>query len=343
VKLVRTAAALAVAAGSTLALALPAAAAAPSETIYAVTSGGNRFIVFSSSNPSTAGNGTAITGLSGAPGEVVVGIDVRAATNVLYALTDDNNHLGRLYTLDPTTAVATPVSPGTTVDLTDTAANAKFDIDFNPCADRLRVVDSNGLNIRINQLTGGLAGTDTTLSYPSGDTNAGSSPAIAGIGYTGAVTTVSGGTTSCATTLYDADFIANSLARQGSVGGTPTSPNTGQLATVGPFGVDPNSVLGFDISGATGTAYLAAQINNSRGLTSPQTLLYSVDLSSGTATPVQMSNNVGSDILGSIAVAPASTTPTASLPELPAAALAPLAGMAVLGGAALVRRRRSRV
>src|SRR5436309_896480 len=65
------------------------------------------------------------------------------------------------------------------------------------------------------------------------------------------------GVVATTTTLFGIDSNLDVLVRQGSVDGTPVSPNTGQLFTVGPLGVNTTNLVGFDISGTTGTAYAA--------------------------------------------------------------------------------------
>jgi len=44
---------------------------------------------------------------------------------------------------------------------------------------------------------------------------------------------------------------------QGSVDGTPISPNAGQLFSATPLGVNTSDAVGFDFSGVTGTGYLS--------------------------------------------------------------------------------------
>src|SRR6185369_13708070 len=76
---------------------------------------------------------------------------------------------------------------------------------------------------------------DTDLAYAPGDAHQGVNPVAVGAAYTN---NFAGATT---TTLYDIDTFTDSLVRQGGVNvppGTP-SPNSGQLFTVGPLGVNP--------------------------------------------------------------------------------------------------------
>ena len=82
------------------------------------------------------------------------------------------------------------------------------------------------------------------------------------------------------TTLYDIDVTGNKLVRQGGFNGNP-SPNTGTLTDVGPLGVDPTGVAGFDIVflGGSNYAYAAMTVGGA-------TSLYAISLATGAATAV---------------------------------------------------------
>jgi hypothetical protein len=188
-------------------------------------------------------------------------IDVRPATGQLYGY---DSTARQLFTVEPSngalTAVGAPLPAGN---------NGTF-IDFNPTVDRIRLIGFDNTNFRVNPDTGAIASTDGNLAYAPGDANAGDTPLIRGVGYTNSF---AGAT---ATTLYDIDVSNDVLVRQ-------DPPNDGVLNTVGPLGVDLNAGLfgtfnGFDISGATGTAYLTD------GAFSGPSNLYTVNLATGAAT-----------------------------------------------------------
>ncbi len=122
--------------------ALAVASAVPNGTAYALTTT-NQLITFRVTRPDVILNSAPITGVQ--PGEQIRGIKVRPANGLLYGIGGDS----RIYTIDPTTGVATLVSV-----LTVPIASTGFGIDFDPVTDRLRVVDSNGQNLRINVDTG---------------------------------------------------------------------------------------------------------------------------------------------------------------------------------------------
>ncbi|WP_405059612.1 DUF4394 domain-containing protein [Kribbella sp. NBC_01505] len=206
----------------------------------------------------------------------LVGIDVRPATGQLYAIAKS----GQLYTVDVRsgkaaavgTAAAGPVGTG-------------VGFDFNPTVDRIRVVTTNGRNLRLHPDTGAVAATDTPLAYAAG----GSAPKVAAAAYTDSF---AGSTT---TGLYVLDARKDALATQGTLPGTTpaVSPNTGQLFTVGRLGADISAVNGFDINGKGRVAgsydardYDAiAAVQGSYGLFGGSKLVR-VDLKTGRTTPL---------------------------------------------------------
>lgn len=251
------------------------------ETVYGLTAS-NKLLTFSSGTPGTIASTTAITGL--AAGENLVGIDFRPLTGQLYAASTQN----RIYTINPTTGAATPVGGA---PLNPPLNGASFGFDFNPAVDRLRVVSNAGQNLRVNPLTGAVAMADTNLTFAAGDANATATPSIVGEAYTNN----QAGVTS--TTLYGIDSNLDVLVLQGSIGGTPTSPNTGMLTTVGALGVNTTDQVGFDIAPATDAAF--ASLTLSGGTTSN---LYTINLNSGMATLIGTIG--GGEVMRDIAIAP---------------------------------------
>ena len=236
------------------------------DTIFGLVSG-NALVKFSAQAPGMAiGAPIAITGLQ--PGETILAIDFRPVDGQLYGL----GSTSRLYIINTTTGAATVVggSPFSTA-----LSGSAFGFDFNPTVDRIRVVSDADQNIRLNPITGAVAGSDTNLAYAAGDPNSGQNPNNVGAAYTN---NFAGATT---TTLYGIDSTLDILVRQGGINvppGTP-SPNTGQLFTVGPLGVDTSDLVGFDISACNGTAYAS--------LTNDGTArLYTIDLTTGMAVQI---------------------------------------------------------
>ena len=221
----------------------------------------NKLISFNNATPQKLCTSAAIAGLQ--TGESVVGIDTRPADGALYAV----GSTGRIYTIDPTTAAATPKSTlvADAADATNpfTALDGgEFGVDFNPVPDRLRVVSNTGQNLRINVDTGATT-TDTTLTGAAGATAAAYTNSFAGAG---------------TTTLYVFDVANDRLMIQGQPSG---NPNNGDLQAVGPLGIDVQGATGFDISGVNSAAFAAVTL--AAAATSE---LHMINLTSGATTRV---------------------------------------------------------
>jgi hypothetical protein len=258
---------------------LGAAGSAMASEIFAI-SFSNNLLRFDSAAPGTILSTTPVTGLQ--PSESIVGIDFRPATGKLYGLGDTR----RIYTIDISTGAATEVSmePFTGVPI-----GAHFGFDFNPVADRIRLVSDTDQNSRLNPDTGLFAGIDSTLAYDPGDSNVGANPKVVGIAYTN---NFAGATT---TTAFGIDINLDILVTLGGPGGSP-SPNTGLLFSVGSLGLNASEILGFDIA-ADGTVF-AAWVPASELMSR----LFTIDLASGTATDLGLIG--GSEILNDIAIGP---------------------------------------
>jgi hypothetical protein len=182
----------------------------------------------------------------------VVGIDVRPADGALYAVTAD----GGIYTVDAKTGAATMKSK-----LSEALKPATLSVDFNPVADRMRIVSSDGTNLRVN-VDDGKATVDGALKFKDGDANAGKTPNVVAVAYTN-----SANPKPTATALYDIDATTGSLVSQ-------APPNDGVLNTIGSLGVKLDGPVAFNIvvKGEDNAAWLVT------GGT-----LYSVDLKTGKA------------------------------------------------------------
>ncbi|HEY7183685.1 MAG TPA: DUF4394 domain-containing protein, partial [Blastocatellia bacterium] len=225
----------------------------------------NTLLNFNPGAPGMINSSRRITGL--ARGEDVVGIDFRPANGQLYALSSAN----RLYTINPSNASATPVGAPFTPGLN----GASFGFDFNPTSDRIRTASDADQTLRLNPNNGAIAAMDGPLAFAASDPNAGQNPNIVGSAYTNNFA----GSTS--TTLYGIDSNLDALVTQGSVGGAPVSPNTGQLFTVGKLNVDTSDLVGFDIAPVTNAAFASLTPPNGGAST-----LYTINLATGAATMI---------------------------------------------------------
>ena len=209
----------------------------------------------------------AVTGLPA--GETLVGMDFRISKGVLYAVSS----AGRLYTLELTSGALRPVGTSAGAALQGTA----FGVDFNPVADRVRVVSNTGQNLRLHPDTGALAATDPVVSYEPTDAQANQKPELVGAAYTYNKKDPK------LTTNYAIDRKSGTLVTQGSAEGVQpvVSPNTGLLRTVGSLGTGPLLDAAFDIADVSDIAFTAV-----RTASQPSTQLYTVNLITGRATRV---------------------------------------------------------
>lgn len=229
-------------------------------------------------------------GIKGLPAnEFLVGIDYWISRGVLYALARS----GRVFTINTENGHVSPVGmappAGTAIALDGTA----FGFDFNPAADRIRVISNTGQSLRLHPDTGALVAVDTPVAYEPGDAQANQKPQLLAAGYT------YNKKDEKITTNFAIDGRDGTLVRQGSVEGAQpvVSPNTGRLFTVGALGTGPLVDASLDIADASGTAYAALRT----GAQGP-TQLYLVNLESGKAE-VLGTISTGAALLG-IAVIP---------------------------------------
>lgn len=267
-------AALAVLAALSACTSVPESQRAPAkELVWAVTAE-HELIKFNAGQPQQVLERRPVTGL--AAGDALVGIDYRVARGVLYALSAG----GRLYTLNTANGALTPVgSAPEAVPLT----GGPWGVDFNPAADRVRVVSAGGQNLRLHPDTGAVVDfdantpglqTDPALAYAPGDANAGKAPQVVAAAYT------YNKRDEKLTTNYAIDRPLGVLVTQGTAEGVApaVSPNTGRLFTVGTLGLGPLIDVSFDIADLNNKALAAVRTSGDA-----RTRLYEVDLSNGRA------------------------------------------------------------
>ena len=240
----------------------PAVAPVPAEHLLVLTAEGELLRV-AAVKPGKVLSRTALKGL--VADERLVGIDYRVARGVLFGLSSR----GQLYTVDVASGVLTAVGQPTGLP-----EGRRFGFDFNPAADRIRVVSDAGASQRRHPDTGALVANDSVLAYVTAE---GTKPApqVVAAAYT------YNKRNEKLTTNYALDVSAATLVMQGSKEGTEpvVSPNSGQLTTVGALDAGAIDDASFDISDVHNTA-LAALASKGR------TQLYRIDLDSGRATRI---------------------------------------------------------
>jgi hypothetical protein len=215
-----------------LAIALTVAAATPPRLAGATGSGvyvigltaDQRLVSFRDREPEDLDKIGTVTGLGGADTKLV-GIDFRVQDGELYGVGNG----GGVYLIDTSDAHATLVS-----QLTEPLKGAHFGVDFNPSADRLRIVSDTGQNLRHNVNPGGATIVDGDLSYM---------PGMIATGVTAAAYTNNDLDPNTATTLFAIDSVLDQVAVQ-------SPANNGSLAPTGKLLVDADTGAGFDIFSA---------------------------------------------------------------------------------------------
>jgi hypothetical protein len=209
----------------------------------------------------------------GASGNLL-GIDVRPADGKVYGVTDAD----QIVTIDPITGQAMQVSR-----LSERfASGGRATVDFNPVADRLRLMGMNGTNYRINVETG-MVTVDGALKYQAGTPLAETKPRIVAGAYTNSVKGAQ------ATQLFTVDSLLRQLNLQ-------APPNDGVQQAKGEIAASLPPGVAFDIvAGAQGgnTAYALAAGT-----------LHTLSLENGMATPAGAVTNMPTSEIIDIAVMP---------------------------------------
>ncbi|ENW07542.1 DUF4394 domain-containing protein [Acinetobacter beijerinckii] len=227
----------------------------------------NKLLNFALNNPNSVSE-KSLTGLL--VDERFIGIDYRLRTTTdhsgkLYGLTNKAN----LYTINPESGLASLVSTlkpaaGSSFTALD---GTSFAVDFNPTADRLRVISNTGQNLRIN--------VDTGDTIKDGDINGASGAQVTAAAYTNSFKTP---VATLATELFDLDQTNKTLTKQ-------NPPNNGTLSLIGNLGINLGTDNGFDIAGGDNGLALAA-VSGGSG----PSVLYRIDLNSDTTITTPRAN-----------------------------------------------------
>ncbi|WP_199753855.1 DUF4394 domain-containing protein [Amycolatopsis sp. WAC 01375] len=232
---------------------------------YAISTDGRLMAMFSTDRPDVLDWVRLVNGL--VCGETnLIGIDFRVQNGVMYGV----GNKGCIYTIQ--TPPATPDVVVTKVSqLSVPLYGTYFGVDFNPAADRLRVISDNGQNLRHNLATHSTT-EDSTLTTPPL-----TAPAK---GVTAAAYTNNDLNPDSATTLFDIGTGSDQVLIQ-------SPANNGLLAPTGALGVDAGPNAGFDIysdlNGGKATAVTGFAVLNPA---SGGSAFYTVNLLNGAATKV---------------------------------------------------------
>lgn len=223
-----------------------------------------RLVCFSERNPAGARTLGTVSGL--ASDSALVGIDMRVQDGKLYGV----GNQGGVYTLDTVTGAATLLHR-----LQVPLAGTRFGVDFNPAADRLRIVSDSGQNLRHDVNTGTTLA-DDALDYAPGTPANSIGPTALGIA--AAAYTNNDLDANTGTTLFVVDTTLDQVALQ-------APPNNGSLGATGKLTLDASGPVGFDIhsrlkNGSTASLQALATLATADGRTG----LYRIDPATGKAS-----------------------------------------------------------
>jgi hypothetical protein len=196
-------------------------------TVIGLTADG-RLVRFATNAPDRTQTIGPVAGLSGTDTSLV-GIDFRVQDGKLYGVGNG----GGVYTIDTTTGVAQFVN-ALTVPLSGTS----FGVDFNPAADRLRIISDSGQNLAHNVNAGGVTAANAALTYTAPPATPVTAMGVTGAAYTNNDLPPAG--TPTATTLFDIDTTMDQVVIQ-------SPPGNGILVATGRLGFNARLSAGFDI------------------------------------------------------------------------------------------------
>lgn len=234
--------------------------------VVGLTGGGRTLVSFPGNAPDNVRRIGAVSGLG--DDTRLIGIDFRAQDGKLYGVGDR----GGIYTISTRDGKAAKVS-----QLTVALSGQSFDIDFNPAANRLRVVSDTGQNLRHNiddpagTPAAGMTAADTALSTPP---TAGVTTGIVAAAYTNNDTDAIS-----ATTLFDLSTATDQVLVQ-------SPANQGELAPTGKLRVDADGDAGFDISSTLRNGASMANVALATLNVDGRYRLFRVDLLTGQASKV---------------------------------------------------------
>ena len=222
-----------------------------------------RLVLFKARSPKQTKDIGQITGLSGSD-TALVGIDFRVQDGSLYGVGNG----GGIYTIDTTTAQATFVN-----SLTVPLSGTFFGVDFNPAADRLRIVSDTGQNLAHNVNAGGVTAVNSVVTF----TVPPAAPVPAAGVTAAAYTNNDVNQPATGTTLFDLDTMLNQVVIQ-------SPPAAGILVATGMLGVDAGSDAGFDIYSQLSNGISVANVGLASLMSNGKYGFYFINLTTGDAT-----------------------------------------------------------
>ena len=202
------------------------------------------------------------------------GIDVRPSNGMLYGVATD----GTVVMIDPATGESK-----VSAKLEKTIADGTGAIvDFNPAADKLRFMSTDGTNLRAD-VDNGKVVTDGSLAFLGEDMHAGEKPNVVAAAYINSYGKPE------KTAMYDVDATIGALMQQ-------VSPNDGTLKAIGKFGFDLAKTYAFDVQTTADGKNMAWLVADNA--------VYTVDLETGKASSASQVDSEGT--IRDIAIMPQS-------------------------------------
>lgn len=276
----------------------------------------NRLAFIDLSAPSTSlATPSAINGIL--TGDTLVSIDRRPQNGFLYGL-GYNASAGTvtLYTIHPETSFATPLgaavgfedSSGAPIRIGGGLTTTRFEIDFNPAVDRVRIISSLGENFRMNPNTGTVV--DGNLGGADGSVTGTNMDGSLKVGMTSTPAQGTAYTNNVAnngniTTQYTLDETTDSLYIQ-------NPPNMGSLSSAKLLSPTVASILGFDIAPGVNASASSTPVTSGSGFALVKTgassaeSLATVDLVTGVLSNITAITG-GTGAIGLAVQQPAST------------------------------------
>ncbi|MFF5002547.1 DUF4394 domain-containing protein [Streptomyces phaeochromogenes] len=238
-------------------------AAPPRLLAFGISADGTLMAAFNTDDPGTLNWFKRIDGLVG--DTAVVGLDFRVQNGLLYLV----GNKGGIYTVQIPPAVPNPLVTKVS-QLSVPLQGTNFGVDFNPAADRLRIISDTGQNLAHN-LANSSTATNTPLTTDGATTH----------GVTGAAYTNNDLNSATATTLFDINTTSDQVVIQ-------PPPANGLLVPTGSLGFDAGVNAGFDIfsdlsAGKTISNTAFATLTPAGASTST---FYTVDVLTGATTSV---------------------------------------------------------